>query len=241
MQLYDRGIGVDLRRCLVETVGASNWHTVSSSLCQARLSFAMATSSVWASDLSLKERDCARTPMQWSDEPHGGFTKHDKPICPVISQGPYGFEHVNAAIQRRYPDLLLDLAERIIRMRKELPEVGWGDFAVIPMRNPSILVIRYTWRNNSVLLVHNFDAEPHEIAFATGAEGSTATSSSICSAPSTARRATTENITLSSRGMGIDGTASAGWTISCGERTLAEPWSKDALGQRIRENATTGR
>jgi maltose alpha-D-glucosyltransferase / alpha-amylase len=41
-------------------------------------------------DLTLPERDCARTPMQWSDEPHGGFTKHDKPVCPVIGSGPMG-------------------------------------------------------------------------------------------------------------------------------------------------------
>jgi maltose alpha-D-glucosyltransferase/alpha-amylase len=122
-------------------------------------------------DLTLKERECARTPMQWSDEPHGGFTKHCKPICPVISEGPYGFEHVNAAIQRRYPDSLLNWTERIIRMRKEVPEVGWGDFEVIPVRNPAILVMRYDWRNNSVLFVHNFNAEPHAIAFATGAHG----------------------------------------------------------------------
>jgi maltose alpha-D-glucosyltransferase/alpha-amylase len=123
-------------------------------------------------DLSQKERNCARTPMQWSDEPHGGFSKHDKPVCPVISAGPYGFEHVNAAIQRRYPDSLLNWTERIVRMRKEVPEIGWGDFAVIPMRNSAILVMRYDWRNNSVLFVHNLDAEPHEISFAarTGGE-----------------------------------------------------------------------
>ena len=53
-------------------------------------------------DLKLPERNCARTPMQWSDEPHGGFTKSDKPVLPVISGGPYGFEHINAAIQRRH-------------------------------------------------------------------------------------------------------------------------------------------
>jgi maltose alpha-D-glucosyltransferase/alpha-amylase len=123
-------------------------------------------------DLSQKERNCARTPMQWSDEPHGGFSKHDKPVCPVISGGPYGFEHVNAAIQRRYPESLLNWTERIVRMRKEVPEIGWGDFAVIPMRNSAILVMRYDWRNNSVLFIHNLDAEPHEISFAarTGGE-----------------------------------------------------------------------
>jgi maltose alpha-D-glucosyltransferase / alpha-amylase len=122
-------------------------------------------------DLTLKERNCTRTPMQWSDEPHGGFTKHRKPICPVISDGPYGFEHVNAAIQRRYPDSLLNWTERIIRMRKEVPEVGWGNFEIILVRNPAILVMRYDWRNNSVLFVHNFSAEPHAISFATGAQG----------------------------------------------------------------------
>ena len=26
-------------------------------------------------DLKLPERNCARTPMQWSNEPHGGFTR----------------------------------------------------------------------------------------------------------------------------------------------------------------------
>ncbi len=122
-------------------------------------------------DLSLKERDCARTPMQWSDEPHAGFTKHDKPVCPVISGGPYGFEHVNAAIQRRYPESLLNWTERIVRMRKEVPEIGWGDFIVISTRNPAILVMRYNWRNNAVLFVHNFDPEPHEVAFAADKEG----------------------------------------------------------------------
>jgi maltose alpha-D-glucosyltransferase/alpha-amylase len=122
-------------------------------------------------NLSLPERNCARTPMQWSDEPNGGFTKSDKPTLPVIDDGPYGFQHVNAAIQRRHPDSMLNWTERIIRMRKEVPEVGWGDFAVIPTRNPAILIIRYDWRNNSVLFVHNLDAKPHEIKFRTGVEG----------------------------------------------------------------------
>ncbi len=39
-------------------------------------------------DLSLPERNCARTPMQWSTEPQAGFTKSEKPILPVISARP---------------------------------------------------------------------------------------------------------------------------------------------------------
>ncbi len=125
-------------------------------------------------DLKLPERNCARTPMQWSNEPHGGFTKSDEPHIPVISGGPYGFEHINAAIQRRHPDSLLNWTERIIRMRKEVPEVGWGDFTVIPSRDPSVLVMRYDWRNNWVLFVHNLDAKPHEVTFSVGLEGENA-------------------------------------------------------------------
>jgi maltose alpha-D-glucosyltransferase/alpha-amylase len=90
---------------------------------------------------------------------------------PVISGGPYGYEHVNAAIQRRHPDSLLNWTERIIRMRKEVPEVGWGDFTAIPSRNPAVLIMRYDWRNNSVLFVHNFDSKPHEISYSVGLEG----------------------------------------------------------------------
>jgi maltose alpha-D-glucosyltransferase / alpha-amylase len=125
-------------------------------------------------DLKLPERNCARTPMQWSTEPHAGFTKSDKPILPVISDGPYGYQHVNAAEQRRDPNSLLNWTERIIRMRKEVPEVGWGDFEVLPTRDPAVLAIRYDWRNNSVLFVYNLDAIPKEVEFSTGLRGTEA-------------------------------------------------------------------
>jgi maltose alpha-D-glucosyltransferase/alpha-amylase len=116
-------------------------------------------------DLRLPERNCARTPMQWSTEPNGGFTSHSKAILPVISEGPFGFQQVNVAAQRRDPDSLLNWMERIIRMRKEVPEIGWGDFSFLPVRTPGILAMQYTWRNNSVLCIHNLAPEPRELRF----------------------------------------------------------------------------
>src|ERR1700751_3741277 len=89
-------------------------------------------------NLSLPERNCARTPMHWSNEPNAGFTKGDKPILPVISGGPSGFEHINVATQRRHPESHLNWTERIIRMRKEMPEVGWGDFELIRSADPAV-------------------------------------------------------------------------------------------------------
>jgi maltose alpha-D-glucosyltransferase/alpha-amylase len=114
-------------------------------------------------DLRLAERNCARTPMQWSDEPHGGFTRAAKSVLPVISGGAYGFEHVNVAAQRRDANSLLNWLERVCRMRKEVPEIGWGDFEVLPNANPGVLAIRYEWRNNAVLFVHNLGASPYEV------------------------------------------------------------------------------
>ena len=122
-------------------------------------------------DLSLPERTCCRTPMHWSTEPHGGFTKSDKPVVPVISTGPYGYEHLNAAEQRRDPNSLLNWTERIIRMRKEVPEVGWGEFQILDVGDDAVLGMRYDWRNNSVLFLHNLAADPREVEFSTGLKG----------------------------------------------------------------------
>jgi maltose alpha-D-glucosyltransferase/alpha-amylase len=44
---------------------------------------------------------------------------------------------------------------------------------VIATRDPAVLIIRYDWRNNSVLFVHNLDEKPKEISFAVGLPGDT--------------------------------------------------------------------
>jgi len=119
-------------------------------------------------NLDLPERNCARTPMQWSTEPNAGFTKNSKPVTPVISSGPYGYEHVNAAQQRREPNSLLNWTERMIRMRKEVPEIGWGDFQLLATDDESVFAIRYDWRNNSVVFVHNLNGMPREVSFDVG-------------------------------------------------------------------------
>jgi len=122
-------------------------------------------------NLSLPERLCARTPMQWSTEPHGGFTSGNKPILPVVTGGAYGYEHVNVAQQRRDPNSLLNWMERIVRMRKEVPEIGWGDFSVLRTGTPEVLALRYDWRNNSVMVLHNLSALPREISLDVGLAG----------------------------------------------------------------------
>lgn len=167
MQLYDRGI----RRRLAPMLGGDRrrLELAYSLMCTLPGTpvIRYGDEIAMGDDLSLPERNCARTPMQWSTEPHGGFTKSDKPVSPVIDEGPYGFKHVNVAKQRRDPNSMLNWTERIIRMRKEVPEVGWGEFEIVATEDPAVFIIRYDWRNNSVLFVHNLDERPREISFST--------------------------------------------------------------------------
>ena len=120
-------------------------------------------------NLDLPERQCARTPMQWSTEPQGGFTKNECATVAVISGGPYGFEYCNVAQQRRDPNSLLNWLERLFRMRKEVPEIGWGDFEILKTGSPEVLALRYDWRGASVLLVHNLSELPREVWLDPGA------------------------------------------------------------------------
>ena len=107
-------------------------------------------------NLRLPERECARTPMQWTSERHGGFSRARRVVRPVISDAVYGYERVNVAGQRRDSESLLNWTERVIRTRKECPEISWGQFVVLRTSVPEVLALRYDWRNTSLLTLHNF-------------------------------------------------------------------------------------
>jgi maltose alpha-D-glucosyltransferase/alpha-amylase len=163
MQLYDRGI----RRRLAPMLRGDRRRIE----CAYSLMFTLPGTPVirygdelgMGDNLALPERNCARTPMQWSTEPYAGFTRADTPVLPVIADGPYSYHKVNAADQRRDPNSLLNWTERLVRMRKEVPELGWGDFEVIDVKNPGVLVLKYHWRNNAVVTVHNLCDENLEV------------------------------------------------------------------------------
>jgi maltose alpha-D-glucosyltransferase/alpha-amylase len=102
-------------------------------------------------NLRLPERECARTPMQWTTDPHGGFSRARKVVR-----------------QRRDPYSLLNWTERIIRTRRECPEISWGDFAVLHTTAPSVLAIRFDWRETSLLTLHNFSDKAAKVRLKVG-------------------------------------------------------------------------
>jgi maltose alpha-D-glucosyltransferase/alpha-amylase len=111
--------------------------------------------------LALPERAAVRTPMQWTDEPNGGFSRAERLVHPVIADGVYGAWRVNVEAQRRDPGSLLNWMTRLIRVRKECPEIGWGDWTLLPTGCPQVLAIRYDYRGSSLVVTHNFDEHAH--------------------------------------------------------------------------------
>ena len=106
-------------------------------------------------DLRLRDRSAIRTPMQWSDEPNAGFSRADSLVRPLVSRGPFAFSNVNVEEQRRDPDSLLRWITDMVRLRKQCPEIGWGDWRIVPSGSRNVLAIAYMWRGNTIVSVHN--------------------------------------------------------------------------------------
>ena len=114
-------------------------------------------------NLRLKERDAIRTPMQWTRGPGAGFSPSDRLVRPLVERGPYRFDEVNVEEQLRRPTSLLRWMIRMIRVRKECPEIGAGDWRILPTRRRGVLAIVHERHDSAVLCVHNFDDRPTEL------------------------------------------------------------------------------
>jgi maltose alpha-D-glucosyltransferase/alpha-amylase len=87
---------------------------------------------------------------------------------PIVDEGEHGFRERNVADQRRDPNSLLNWIERRIRARKELPEIGWGECTILETDAPSVLALRYVWRNTALVTLHNFAERPATVRFEVG-------------------------------------------------------------------------
>lgn len=108
-------------------------------------------------DLSLEGRTSVRTPMQWSDEPNGGFSDAppDKLSQPVVSEGEYSYKRVNVAQEQRDPAALINWMERVVRIRRQCPEFGYGTLHVLETDEPCVFAHCCEWGDRTVIAVHN--------------------------------------------------------------------------------------
>ena len=76
-------------------------------------------------NIYLGDRDGVRTPMQWSPDRNGGFSRADpaRLFLPAIQDPIYGHQAVNVEAQQRSPASLLSWTRRMLAIRPELPRL----------------------------------------------------------------------------------------------------------------------
>jgi len=86
-------------------------------------------------DLSLPGRMSVRAPMEWD----------------------------RVAAQRRDPGSLLMWMERLIRRRRECPELGWGRMTVLDSGDRGVFAHRADWQDSTIIAVHSLLDEPRTV------------------------------------------------------------------------------
>lgn len=110
-----------------------------------------------AENLEIPGRQSVRSPMQWTSGLNGGFSSapEDRVSRPLVSGSRWGPKSINVEAQDHDPDSLLNWMERMIRRRREMPEIAFGEWSFIPFPDAEIFALRYDWGDRTVLLLHN--------------------------------------------------------------------------------------
>jgi maltose alpha-D-glucosyltransferase / alpha-amylase len=105
----------------------------------------------------LGDRDGVRTPMQWTGDRNGGFSRADfaQLYLPPLMDPVYGFGAVNVEAQLRTPTSLLRWLHRFIALRKEHPVFGLGTYEPLRPENSRIFAHIRRYEDDVVLCVHN--------------------------------------------------------------------------------------
>ena len=89
----------------------------------------------------LGDRDGVRTPMQWSPDRNGGFSKADPAqlMLPPIMDPVYGFSATNVEAQSRDPHSFLNWMHLMLEIRKQYRAFGRGTFKSLYPSNRRVL------------------------------------------------------------------------------------------------------
>jgi maltose alpha-D-glucosyltransferase/alpha-amylase len=108
-------------------------------------------------NIYLGDRDGVRTPMQWTGDRNGGFSRADfaQLYAPPLMDPVYGYQAVNVEAQLRTPTSLLRWLRRFIALRREHPVFGLGSYAALEPSNPHIYAHVRGGEDDVILCVHN--------------------------------------------------------------------------------------
>ncbi|WP_228244077.1 maltose alpha-D-glucosyltransferase [Porphyrobacter sp. GA68] len=108
-------------------------------------------------NIFLGDRDGVRTPMQWSPDRNGGFSKADPAslTLPVIQDPLYGYAAVNVEAQEQDRHSLLNWTKRMLAVRKEHQAFGRGTQTFLRPANRRILAYLRQHGEDAILCVAN--------------------------------------------------------------------------------------
>ena len=99
-------------------------------------------------NIYLGDRNGVRTPMQWTGDRNGGFSRADpaRLYAPPIMDPVYGYQAINVEAQERSPFSLLNWMKRMIGLRKQFSVFGRGTIEFLPAQNRKVLAYVPTHR-----------------------------------------------------------------------------------------------
>jgi len=108
-------------------------------------------------NIYLGDRNGVRTPMQWSPDRNGGFSRADpaRLYAPTIMDPVYGYEAVNVEAQSRSLSSLLSATKRLISVRKSTLAFGRGTMTFIRPVNRCVLAYVRQYGQEVILCVAN--------------------------------------------------------------------------------------
>jgi maltose alpha-D-glucosyltransferase/alpha-amylase len=108
-------------------------------------------------NIHLGDRDGVRTPMQWSSDRNGGFSRADpaRLVLPPIMDALYGYQALNVEAQAADQHSLLNWMRRMLAVRKSFSVFGRGSLQFLYPGNRKVFAYLRTLGEDTVLCVCN--------------------------------------------------------------------------------------
>ncbi|AXI08008.1 alpha,alpha-phosphotrehalase [Oceanobacillus zhaokaii] len=113
--------------------------------------------------LQQKSRDNGRTPMQWSNAKHAGFTT-DKPWIETASNYP----EINAEKALEDPNSIFYHYQQLIALRKKYDIITYGDYQLLLADDPRVFAFTRNWQDEKLVVVSNFYSEETTVQLPVG-------------------------------------------------------------------------
>lgn len=117
-----------------------------------------------AENLDVPGRLAVRTPMQWTSDRHGGFSKASRRITRPMPDGLYSPKIVNVADQRHDPESFWHFIHDLIRLRRQHPRLGWAQVEVLRTTPRSVVAHLCRESDWAMLALHNLSPDGAMVA-----------------------------------------------------------------------------